>query len=195
MKILIAEDHLISRRLLMTTLEQFGHEVTAVSNGEEAWQAYDAEPYRVIVSDWLMPGMDGLEFCRRVRARKLTDYTYFILLTANVQGKETYMEAMQAGIDDFLSKPLDRDQIWMRLRVAERILGYTTEISQLKDMMPICSYCKKVRDDNNYWQQVETYISQKTGTHFSHGVCPSCYDSKIKPQLEEIEHLRAAEED
>jgi len=193
MKILVAEDHLISRRLLVTTLEQFGHEVVSYPNGSDAWEAYDYEPVRVVVSDWLMPGLDGLEFCRKVRSRSLTDYTYFILLTANVQGKETYMEAMQAGIDDFLSKPLDRDQIWMRLRVAERILGYTTEISQLKDMMPICSYCKKVRDDNNYWQQVETYISQKTGTHFSHGVCPTCYDSKIKPQLIELERERAAE--
>jgi len=195
MKILVAEDHLISRRLLATTLEQFGHEVIAFTNGLDAWKAYDADPVRVVVSDWLMPGMDGLEFCRNIRNRHLTDYTYFILLTANVQGKNTYMEAMQAGIDDFLSKPLDRDQIWMRLRVAERILGYTTEISQLKDMMPICSYCKKVRDDNNYWQQVETYLSQKTGTHFSHGVCPTCYDTKFKPQPEEIEKERAAEKD
>lgn len=194
MKILIAEDHLISRRLLTTTLEQFGHEVVSFTNGEDAWAAYDREPVRVVVSDWLMPGLDGLGFCRKVRERSLTDYTYFILLTANVQGKETYLEAMQAGIDDFLSKPLDRDQIWMRLRVAERILGYTTEISQLKDMMPICSYCKKVRDDNNYWQQVETYISEKTGTHFSHGVCPTCYDSKIKPQLEEIRRERSEED-
>lgn len=191
MKILIAEDNFISRKLLTTTLEQFGHEVVSYTNGQDAWEAYDREPVRVVVSDWLMPGLDGLGFCRKVRERSLTDYTYFILLTANVQGKETYSEAMQAGIDDFLSKPLDREQIWMRLRVAERILGYTTEISQLKDMMPICSYCKKVRDDNNYWQQVETYISEKTGTHFSHGVCPTCYDKEIKPQLEELKRERA----
>ncbi len=109
-----------------------------------------------------------------------------MLLTANVYGKESYMEAMRAGIDDFLTKPLDRDQIWMRLRVAERILRYTTQISQLESMMPICSYCKKVRDDNNYWQQVETYISQRTGANFSHSVCPSCYNEVVRPQLEKI---------
>jgi DNA-binding response OmpR family regulator len=186
MKILIAEDDQISRKLLSTTLKQFGHEVMAYDNGADAWAAYDASPVRVIVSDWLMPELDGLDFCRKVRKRASTEYTYFILLTANVQGKDTYMEAMQSGIDDFLAKPLDREQIWMRLKVAERILRYTREISNLESMLPICSYCKKVRDDNNYWQQVETYISNYTGTNFSHSVCPTCYDQQVKPQIESL---------
>jgi len=110
MKILVAEDDMISRKLLTTTLKQFGHEVKAFDNGADAWAAFDASPVRVIVSDWLMPGVDGLGFCRKVRARAQTEYTYFILLTANVQGKDSYVEAMNAGIDDFLAKPLDRDQ-------------------------------------------------------------------------------------
>lgn len=184
MKILIAEDDRISRKLLATTLKQFGHEVAMFENGTDAWEAFDAAPVRVIVSDWLMPGMDGLDFCRQVRARKSTEYTYFILLTANVHGKDTYMEAMNAGIDDFLAKPLDRDQIWMRLKVAERILHYATAIKQLESMLPICSYCKKVRDDNNYWQQVETYISNHTGTSFSHSICPTCYTKQVKPEMD-----------
>lgn len=187
MKILIAEDDLISRKLLTTTLQQFGHEVVAFEDGQAAWQSYNKDPFRVIVSDWLMPNLDGLDFCRRVRNRPSTEYTYFILLTANVQGKDTYLEAMQAGIDDFLAKPLDRDQIWMRLRVAERILRYTTQISQLESMLPICSYCKKVRDESDYWTQVESYISVRTGASFSHSVCPDCYESVVRPQLEKIE--------
>lgn len=186
MKILVAEDDLISRRLLTATLKQFGHEVDAYTNGQDAWNAFDANPYRVIISDWLMPGLDGLDFCRKVREHTTGEYTYFILLTANAQGKEQYMQAMKAGIDDFLTKPMDRDQVWMRLRVAERILRYTHEISNLESMLPICSYCKMVRDDNNYWQQVETYIMRRTGTSFSHSVCPACYESKVKPQLEAI---------
>lgn len=186
MKILVAEDDMISRKLLTTTLKQFGHEVRAFDNGADAWTEFDATPVRVIVSDWLMPGVDGLDFCRKVRARAQTEYTYFILLTANVQGKDTYMEAMNAGIDDFLAKPLDRDQIWMRLKVAERILKYATTIQALESMLPICSYCKNVRDDNNYWQQVETYLSKRTGTSFSHSVCPTCYTQKVKPELDRI---------
>ncbi len=177
---------MISRSLLGTTLEQLGHEVVAFENGEEAWKAFDEDPFRVVVSDWLMPRVDGLEFCRKVRKRSETEYTYFILLTANVRGKDSYLEAMDAGIDDFLSKPLDRDQIWMRLRVAERILRYTTQIVELEQMLPICSYCKKVRDDNNYWQQVETYIGDRTGTSFSHSVCPRCYEEVVVPQLADL---------
>ncbi len=186
MNILIAEDDLISRKLLTATLENLGHQVDSFTNGEDAWNAHNKFPYRIIVSDWLMPKLDGLDFCRKVRAREDTEYTYFILLSANVHGKETYMKAMQAGIDDFLAKPLDKDQIWMRLRVAERILKYATQIIHLESMLPICSYCKKVRDDNNYWQQVETYIGNKIGTNFSHSVCPNCYKDVVIPQLEEL---------
>lgn len=186
MRILVAEDDVISRKLLVTTLKQFGHDPVAFENGSDAWEAFAEGQYRVVVSDWLMPGMDGLDLCRKIRDASLKSYTYFILLTANAQGKETYLEAMQAGIDDFLTKPLDRDQMWMRLRVAERILGYTTQIQQLESMLPICSYCKKVRDDNNYWEQVETYIGQKTGTFFSHSVCPGCYQQVVLPQLEDL---------
>ncbi|WP_269525651.1 response regulator [Coraliomargarita parva] len=195
MKILVAEDDLISRKLLLTTLRQFGHDVTAFDNGGEAWAAFDESPFRVIVSDWLMPGVDGLDLCRKVRSRPSTDYTYFILLTANARGKETYLEAMKAGIDDFMAKPLDRDQIWMRLQVAERILRYTTQISTLESMMPICSYCKRVRDDNNYWQQVETYISSRTGANFSHSVCPTCYDKVVKVELEQMRAEDAEKQD
>jgi len=86
---------------------------------------------------------------------------------------------MDAGIDDFLTKPLDREAIMMRLRVAERILEFTTQIRQLKELIPICMYCKRVRDDTDYWDQVETYIHTHTGSNFSHGICPECFDKQM----------------
>ncbi|MEM1221493.1 MAG: response regulator [Verrucomicrobiota bacterium] len=190
MKILVAEDDVISKKLLVTTLRQFGHEVSAFDNGKDAWEAFDLNPYRVVVSDWLMPGIDGLDLCRKIRKRPSTEYTYFILLTANARGNENYLEAMQAGIDDFLAKPLDRDQIWMRLKVAERILRYTKHIDNLESILPICSYCKKIRDDNNTWQRIETYFSSHTGTDFSHSVCPTCYKTEVQPQLDEMNEQR-----
>ena len=174
---------MISRKLLSMTLEQFGYEVE-VTDGADAWASFDADPVRVVVSDWLMPGLDGLEFCRRVRQRSKTEYTYFILLTANAQGKDQYVQAMEAGIDDFLEKPMDREQIWMRLRVAERILRYTKEIRDLESMLPICSYCKKVRDDNTLAAGGDLHYTH-TGTNFSHSACPSCYEHKV-PQLEDL---------
>lgn len=186
MKILVAEDDAVSRRLLCTTLKHLGYETLAFENGLDAFEAHCKSPFSIIVSDWVMPVMDGLELCRKVRGQGLSNYSYFILLTAQVRDKQAYREAMEAGIDDFLTKPLDKDQIWMRLRVAERILKYASHIHHLEQLLPICSYCKKVRDDNNYWQQVESYIAERTGTFFSHSICPECFDKVITPQMEEM---------
>jgi phosphoserine phosphatase RsbU/P len=174
MKILIAEDEPVAAKILQRALESFGHEVILASNGIEAWEAFDREPVRLIVSDWLMPGLDGLGLCQKVRARKKTLYTYFILLTSQETVPENYDMATDAGVDDFLTKPLDRPTIRMRLQVAERILQFTTEIRQLKDLIPICAYCRKIRNDGNYWQMVETYINEQTGSNFTHGICPEC---------------------
>jgi CheY-like chemotaxis protein len=179
MKILIAEDDPVSVKILQYTLQHHGHEVVSAASGTEAWEVFDREPVRVIVSDWMMPGLDGLELCRKVRERPKTDYTYFILLTANNTDRDNLRQAMDAGIDDFLAKPLDREAILMRLRVAERILEFTTQIRQLKELIPICMYCKRVRDDTNYWDQVETYIHTHTGSSFSHGICPECFDKQM----------------
>lgn len=179
MKILIAEDDFVSEKILQLTLEREGHEVVIARNGLSAWQTFDADPVRVIVSDWMMPGLDGLELVQRVRSRPQTDYTYVILLTALQTGRDNLRKAMEAGVDDFLSKPLDREVISMRLRVAERILEYTRQIRLLKDLLPICMYCKRIRDDSDYWQQVENYLHTHTGSNFSHGVCPDCYQREF----------------
>lgn len=179
MRILIAEDDPVSVKILQFTLEHFGHDVVAASDGAEAWTLFDHDPVRVIISDWMMPELDGLELCAKVRARPKTDYTYFILLTAINTGRENLRKAMDAGVDDFLAKPLDREAIMMRLRVAERILDFTRQIVQLKELIPICMYCKRVRDDSDYWQQVETYIHTHTGSNFSHGICPDCFASQM----------------
>ena len=179
MKILIAEDDLISRKVLRLTLEQLGHEVLIAEDGASAWKMFDQEPVQVIISDWMMPGLDGLELCRRIRDRPRTLYTYFILLTAARTGREDYSVAIASGIDDFLTKPLDPEMLLTRLYVAGRILRYTTEINLLQDMIPICIYCHKVQDGADYWERVETYIHARTGARFSHGACPACYEKQM----------------
>jgi DNA-binding response OmpR family regulator len=191
MKILIAEDEPLAMKILRNALESLGHEVTSVRNGTKAWEAFDRDPVRLIVSDWLMPGLDGLGLCRKVRSRKKTPYTYFILLTSQETKPENYDLASEAGVDDFLTKPLDRPTIRMRLRVAERILRFTTEVRQLQEMIPICSQCRKVRNDKNYWQGVETYINEQTGSNFTHGICPECTEI----YLAEMEKLSRIEPD
>lgn len=173
-RILIAEDDLVSAKVLSTLLQRLGYDVVSARDGEGAWELFNAEPTRLIVSDWMMPGTDGLSLCQKVRDRPGIPYTYFILLTANRTTPENYALATDAGVDDFLTKPIDREALQMRLRVAERILQFTAEIRQLKELIPICVYCRKVRDEEDYWEQVETYIQKETGSRFSHGACPSC---------------------
>jgi len=174
MKMIIVDDEPVARAILQRALESFGHEIIVTGNGLEAWEEFDREPVRLIVSDWKMPGLDGLGLCQKVRERKKTLYTYFILLTAQDTRPENYDLATDAGVDDFLTKPFDRPTIRMRLRVAERILRFTTEIRQLQDLIPICAYCRKIRNDDDYWQLAETYISDQTGSNFTHGMCPDC---------------------
>lgn len=179
MKIMIAEDDSIARRVLQLTLEQFGHEAVATADGQQAWEAFDREPVRIVVSDWMMPGIDGLALCKKIRERAKTEYTYFILLTATSTTSENYTHAMEAGIDDFLTKPMDRDMIRTRLHVAQRILSFTTQVQQLNELLPICAYCHRIRDDRDYWEKIETYIEAHTGSNFSHGVCPECLEIEL----------------
>ena len=186
MRILAVEDDAVARAVLRQALRRLGHEAIEAADGEQALELLEKEPVRVVVSDWLMPKLDGLELCRRVRARPGAEYTYFILLTGNDATADNQREAADTGVDDFLTKPLNFDELWNRLRVAERILRYATQVKQLEEMLPICSYCKKIRDDHNYWQQIEGYINERTGSEFSHSVCPDCYQHVVLPELESL---------
>jgi sigma-B regulation protein RsbU (phosphoserine phosphatase) len=183
MKVLAIEDDNMSMAILRRALERLGHTVISARDGEEGWSAWLREKTRVVVSDWQMPRLDGLRLCRRFRAQEGRDYVYFILLTAAGATVQNRRAAAEAGVDDFLTKPIDMSRLWMRLRVAERILKFTTQVHRLEEMMPMCSYCKKIRDDQNYWQQIESYINERTGTEISHSVCPECYQRVVVPEL------------
>lgn len=175
MNILIVEDDATSRLVLQSTLEMLGHKVTAAEHGEQALARWLAGDFPVIISDWLMPRMNGLELCRAIRAVNRPAYTLIIMLTS-LGGKANYLEAIHAGADDFLTKPCDEEQLAARLLVAERILGLRHHVSQLERLLPICAYCKKIRDESDHWQPVEGYIAEhsEARTTFSHGICPAC---------------------
>jgi len=175
MRILLVEDEPVSLLLMEGMLRKMGHEVVGKEDGEQAHERFLNEHFPVLLTDWIMPKMDGPTLCRRVREDVHDKYTYVIMLTV-LGGKESFMEAMSAGADDFVTKPVDFDQLAARLRVAERILNLQAEVMTLQGLFPICSYCKKIRNDQNYWEQVEEYISHQTGAVFSHGICPECYE-------------------
>jgi sigma-B regulation protein RsbU (phosphoserine phosphatase) len=121
MRVLIADDDPISRHLLQRTLEQWGYEVMAACDGVEAWQMFEAQDYPLVISDWVMPNMDGLELVRRIRSCPRPGYVFTLLLTAKSKKGEV-VQGLAAGADDFVTKPFDRDELRVRLRTGERVL-------------------------------------------------------------------------
>ena len=129
MKILIAEDEPISRLVLVSTLKRLGHKVVAAENGLQALEAYRKEYFPVLISDWMMPVMDGPALCSEVRKLPRESYTYIVLLTA-LEGKSNYLEGMDAGADDFMTKPFDVEQLASRIHVAERIIELQRRVAE-----------------------------------------------------------------
>jgi two-component system NtrC family sensor kinase len=129
MKILIAEDDPVSRRLLQSYLERWGHEVVTAQDGAAAWALFQSGDFPIVISDWMMPELDGLELIRRVRSFPRPGYVYAILLTARAQ-KEDIVQGMEAGADDFLTKPFDRDELRVRLRAGERIIHLEQSLAE-----------------------------------------------------------------
>jgi phosphoserine phosphatase RsbU/P len=189
MKILIAEDDPVSRVFLQVTLVKWGYEVVVACDGNQAWEALQSDPPSIAILDWMMPGIDGAEVCRRARAVQTSTPVYIILLTAKTEKKDV-VEGLDAGADDYLTKPFDRQELRARVAVGLRIAelqknladrvveleGALSKVKQLQGLLPICSYCKKIRDDQNYWQQVDSYIGKHSDIAFSHSICPTCYD-------------------
>jgi len=140
----------------------------------------------MVITDWLMPRLDGLELVRRIREKDLSDYTYVVHLTANIGQRENYFKAMEAGVDDFLTKPLDRIELEIRIRVAERILKASSHIHSLESVLTICAYTKKVNFPDEGWQTIEEFMRRHLGLTVSHGIEPEYYDQVIKPQLEQL---------
>jgi len=196
-KILIAEDDPVSRKVLEVLLAKNGYDVVSTSDGNQAWQALQSgDAPELAILDWMMPGMEGVEVCRKAREEDNTKATYIILLTAR-GSKEEIVEGLQAGADDYLTKPVNPKELQARLQVGVRILELQDSLSDrvkeledalshiktLQGLLPICSYCKKIRNDQNYWEQMEGYITKHSEAVFSHSICPDCYEKHAKTQI------------
>ena len=173
MKILIVEDDKISRMALEVYLKKLSHEVITAEDGRKGLSLFYAENPQIVITDWMMPELNGLELCRHIRSNPASKYTYILLLTA-LSGKSNYLEGMNAGADDFVTKPIDIAELRARLRVAERILNLQAEVKKLEGLLPICTACKKIRDEHGDWAQLEAYITNRSDATFSHGMCPGC---------------------
>lgn len=197
MKVLIADDDLVTRRLLEATLKNWGYEVCTAADGSEALRILEEDGHpKMALLDWQMPGIDGLEVCQTVRARAQSLPVYIILLTS-VAGSQNIIQGLQSGADDYVTKPFDRDELRARLEVGRRIVELQlslaarvkqleealARVKQLQGLLPICSYCKKIRNDQNYWQQVEGFIRDHSEAQFTHGICPDCYAKIVQAEL------------
>lgn len=203
MKIIIAEDDALSRRLLETHLQRWGHEVLGFDDGLLALEAIcrAGEPTLAIL-DWMMPGLDGPEICRRIRLDPAIAQPYLVLLTSK-EGAQSTVEGLKAGADDYVTKPFDAGVLRARVDVGVRVLELQSKLARrvkeledalanvkrLQGLLPICSYCKRVRNDGNYWQQVDMYIAEHTEAKLSHGFCPDCFETHVKPQMAALEDL------
>ena len=183
MKVLVVDDEPEMLKLLGEFLAGLGHEAVRAENAWRALEILDREPVHVVITDWLMPGMTGLELVRKIRAARRQRYTYVIMLTA-LSGAANYAEGMRAGADDFVSKPMELEALEARLRVAERVTGLQEHVRLLEGFLSICMYCKDVRVSGNAWTSIERYVEERSDASFSHDVCPSCYESRVVPQLD-----------
>jgi sigma-B regulation protein RsbU (phosphoserine phosphatase) len=188
MRILIAEDDIVSRRLLGSALTKWGYDVLSCSDGAEANQMLQRDDApRLAILDWMMPGIDGVRVCQEVRQRPQLKPIYIILLTARGRS-EDIVAGLEAGADDYVTKPFYPEELQARLQAGLRIVDLQSSLAdrvcelesalsrlkQLQGLLPICSYCKKVRDDKNYWLQIESYVSEHSEAQFSQSPCPNC---------------------
>jgi sigma-B regulation protein RsbU (phosphoserine phosphatase) len=188
MRVLVADDEVIFRRMVRSVLVRAGHDVVEAADGDEARRCLDADDAPPIaILDWMMPGADGVDLCRALRARERQVPPYLILLTSKDK-REDVVSGLDAGADDYLTKPFDPSELRARVQVGERILALQQTLAdrvlaleqalghvrQLQGLLPICAWCHKIREDGNYWQSVERYVSERSDARFTHTICPEC---------------------
>jgi len=198
MKALVAEDDATSLKILQAILARWGFQVLTASDGNEALAAFSCpDPPRIALLDWMMPGMDGVEVCRRVKALQTDAPPYIVMLTAR-EAKEDLAAALEAGADDYVTKPFDARELRARLAVGRRVVELQEALAQkvrdlqdalehvktLQGILPICMHCHRIRNDQESWERLEKYITEHSDAQFSHGLCPECLE-KYYPEPQE----------
>jgi sigma-B regulation protein RsbU (phosphoserine phosphatase) len=200
MIVLVADDLDVNRKLLRTLLAAEGYDVIEAANGQDAFQILQGATGPIVgLIDWEMPEMEGIEVCRQTRKISNSPPIYLILLTVR-DSKQDIVAGLQGGANDYITKPFDKTELLARVSIGRQMVQLqqtlTERVGELKEallnvkqlggLLPICSYCKKIRDDQNYWQQVESYVGKHSEAKFSHSICPQCYEDIIKPQMVQL---------
>lgn len=193
MRVLIADDDTVLRHSLKVHLERWSYDVVECGDGGQAWQELQSSnPPPLAIIDWNMPGIDGPTLCQELREQPALSGMYVILLTSNQDTKDV-IAGLESGADDYITKPFDWGELRARLRIGSRIVGLQlalgsrvaelqaalANVRQLSGLLPICAYCKRIRDDADYWQQIEQYLVEHSEAQFTHGICPECFDVQL----------------
>jgi len=206
LRVLVADDEPVSRTVVGAMLKQAGYIVTFANDGDQAWSQLDGDtPPAIALLDWEMPGLAGPEVVSRIRGRKAPTPTYVILLTSRDSSADI-VAGLKGGADDYVTKPADHDELVARVNVGARVVQLQAALAErvrsleealanvraLQTLLPMCAYCKAIRNDQNYWEKVETYFHDHSGVSFSHSYCPNCYERFVKPQLDALDDVNPA---
>jgi DNA-binding response OmpR family regulator len=194
LQVLVADDEAVSRTVVGAMLKKAGYPVIFAPDGEQAWRLLDSDdPPALALLDWEMPGLQGPEVVQRIRSRQVQSPTYVILLTSRDSSADI-VQGLRAGADDYVTKPANEDELVARVSVGARVVRLQSAVADRVRSLPMCAYCKSIRNDQNYWEKVETYFTQHSNVSFTHSYCPNCYDRFVRPELEALEDARAAQE-
>ena len=192
-RVLVARADATATRDVARAIQDWGMDVVTAGDGAEAWSRLQDDPdIAAALLDWQLAAVPGLELCRRIRAHETLGHMYLLLLTSR-QRRGDLVAGIDAGADDYLLTPFEADElrarfhVGMRMRDAQEALraragelqAAASRITQLSGLLPICSYCKQIRTDQNYWEQLEDYLGHHTALQFSHAICPACYDTAV----------------
>lgn len=180
MKILVAEDDRGTRLLVARLLKRMGHQPIECDNGNEALhilQGPAAPPMAIL--DWMMGGFTGVEVVRKIRQESSLLETYLILLTMK-DSKTEIVEGLNAGANDYITKPFDGAELKARIQIGLKSLEILSELRVLRGLLPICGWCKKIKNEKGYWESVEAYFAKHSEVSFTHGICQTCKERVMK---------------
>ncbi len=169
--ILVVDDKAENIEILSDLLE--GYNVLAAIDGPGALRILFKETVDIILLDVTMPGMDGFEICKKIKAQNGLKQIPVIFVTART-ATDDIVHGFDVGGVDYITKPFKTPELLARIRTHIELKNAREEIKSLRGILPICASCKKIRDDKGYWNQIETYISKHSEADFSHGICPDC---------------------
>ncbi len=179
--ILIVEDNPSNIQVLGAILKKDNYDVSISMNGLEALEYLVTEKPDLILLDIMMPQMNGYEVCKILKKDKALKNIPVIFITAK-SDTESIVEGFRVGAVDYVTKPFNSEELLARVRTHIELYKSREQIKRLEDLIPICSSCRKVRDTDGYWKQVEQYITERTHSNFSHGICEECAH-KLYPEI------------